>query len=136
VITSIGSLGFDHYFYSSSNIVKKVKKAMEGLSDTKAAYQGLTDSSPKKNFRTGSGRRNRPRDTEGMLSRSMKSNKKKVLESLSLGLMIWMLNLNINASYQPGDAARLEALSFSFSVSFSLISACDGSCIRGSASKS
>jgi len=44
VITSIVSLGFDHYFYSSSNTVKKLKKALEGLSETRAAFQGLTDS--------------------------------------------------------------------------------------------
>jgi len=68
---------------SSSNIVKKVKKGHGSLSDTKAAYQGLTDSLSKKNFRTGSGRRNSlETPPEGMLSRSMKSNKKKVLESL------------------------------------------------------
>src|SRR5882724_8535157 len=35
----------------------------------------------KKKLRNGSGRRHRPRDTEGMLSRSMRSTKKKVLES-------------------------------------------------------
>src|SRR5882724_13444299 len=62
-------------------ISKKFQKALEGLSQTRAAFQGLTDSLSEEKFKTGRGRRNRPRDTEGTLSRSMKSNKKRVLES-------------------------------------------------------
>jgi len=57
---------------------------LEGLSQTRATFQSLTDSlsEEKKNSRLEeAGRRNRPRDTEGTLSRSMKSNKKRVLES-------------------------------------------------------
>jgi len=37
----------DHYFihgYSSSNNLKKLQKALEGLSQTRATFQGLTDS--------------------------------------------------------------------------------------------
>ena len=60
---------------------KKFQKALEGFSETGAAFQGLTDSLSEERIQDWKGRRNRPRDTEGMLSRSMKSNKKKVLES-------------------------------------------------------
>jgi len=47
VILTIASLKFKNYFihaYSSSNTSKKLKKAMEGLSETRASFQGLTDS--------------------------------------------------------------------------------------------
>jgi len=60
---------------------KKLKKAMEGLSETRAAFQGLTDSLSQIKFRTGRGRRNRPRDTEGC-SQIYEVQQEKVLESL------------------------------------------------------
>ena len=47
MIPFLVSLGLDNYFihgYSSSNTLKKVPKALEGLSETRAAFQGLTDS--------------------------------------------------------------------------------------------
>jgi len=72
----------DNYFILAPTLSKKFQKALEGLSETRAAFQGLTDSLSEDKIRTGRGRRNRPRDKEGMLSRSMKSNKKKVFESL------------------------------------------------------
>jgi len=56
VILTIASLKFKNIFihaYSNSNTVKKLKKAMEGLSETRAAFQGLTDSLPQIKFRTG-----------------------------------------------------------------------------------
>jgi len=57
----------EHYSILAPTQSNKFKKAMEGLSDTNAATR-LTDSLPNNKFRTGSGRRNRPQDTEGMLS--------------------------------------------------------------------
>jgi len=88
VIPFIASLWMDHYFkhgYSSSNALKKVPKALEGL----------TDSSQKKEFRIG-----KARETglghKGMLSRSMKSNKKR--SWVFIGLMVWMLTLLCSAS--------------------------------------
>jgi len=90
VIPFIASLEWIHYSNMAIlNLMlsKKVPKGLEGFSETRVAFQGLTTPSRKKEFRIGKGRRNRPRDTEGMLLRSMKSNNKKVL-SPSLGLMV------------------------------------------------
>jgi len=65
---------------------QKVKKAMEGLSDTKAAYQGLTDPSPRTNSGLDQAGETASRH-RGDALKIYEVQQKKVLISL-LGLMI------------------------------------------------
>ena len=57
---------------------KKSQKALEGLSETRAAFQGLTDSLSEDKIQAWKRQEKQASRQRGILSRSMKSNKKKV----------------------------------------------------------
>jgi len=60
----------------------KVQKALEGLSETRVAFQGFTDSLSEDKLQDWKRQEKQASRQRGMLSRSMKSNKKRSFESL------------------------------------------------------
>ena len=60
---------------------KKFQRVLEGLSLTRAAFQGLTDSLSEEKIQDWKRQEKKASRHRGLLSRSMKSNKKKVIES-------------------------------------------------------
>src|SRR5882724_10672200 len=76
-------MGLDHISYMdilALMLSKKFRKALEGLSKTRAAFQGLEDSLSEEKNQEWKWQETQASRHRGMLSRSIRSTKKKVLE--------------------------------------------------------